>query len=147
MALFNFSPLYENWASTIARIIFGLIFLMSAFFKIPGTEMFAMQVEMSGTVGIPFPFLAVILAFILEVVGGVALVIGWHTRTAALALAAFVMLIAVFFYRNLSDQATFGLFMSCVTQAAGLIYLSVYGAQYAAVAKDPLPQHLKRENV
>lgn len=139
-----FSPSYENWAPVVVRVIFGLVFLMSAAFKIPGTESFAMQVEMSGAVGIPLPFVAVILAFVLELVGGVALVIGWRVRAAALALAAFVMLIALFFYRNLGDQATFGLFMSCVTMAAGLVHLSVYGAQFAAVAKDPLPQGMRR---
>lgn len=139
MKLPHFSAAYEQWAPVGVRIIFGLIFLMSAYYKIPGTESFAMQVGMSEAVGIPLPYVAVLLAFIFEVVAGVALVIGWHTRTAAVLLAGFVMLIAFFFYRNLSDQATFGLFMSCVTQAAGLVYLSVYGAQHLAVKKDQLP--------
>lgn len=145
MMKFYFSPAYENWAAAAARIIFGLVFLMGAFFKIPGTDSFAMQVEMSGAVGIPLPLVAVTLAFILELVGGVALVIGWQTRLAALALAAFVMLVAFFFYRNIgADQTVFAGFMSCVIQSAGLLYISVYGAQYAALAKDPLPQHVKR---
>ncbi len=101
--------------------------------------MFNMQVEMSGAVGIPFPYVAVLLAFVLEVVGGVALVIGWHARTAAVLLAGFVMLIAFFFYRDWSDQATLGLFITCVTQTVGLVYISVYGAQHLAVRKDPRP--------
>ena len=112
---------------------------MSAYYKIPGTEMFNMQVEMSGAVGIPFPYVAVLLAFVLEVVGGVALVIGWHARTAAVLLAGFVMLIAFFFYRDWSDQATLGLFITCVTQTVGLVYISVYGTQHLAVRKDPRP--------
>lgn len=144
MKLPHFSTAYENWVPVIVRIIFGLVFLMSAYFKIPGTESFAMQVGMSADVGIPLPFIAVLLAFILEVVGGVALVVGWQTRTFAILLAGFVMLVAVFFYRDLSDQVTFGYFMSCLTQAAGLAYISVYGAQHAAVAKDPLPHDLQR---
>ena len=124
----------------IVRIIFGGVFLMSAYYKIPGTESFAMQVGMSEAVGIPFPYLAVLLAFILEIVAAIALIVGYHTRTAAILLAGFVMLIAFFFYRNLSDQATFGLFMTCLTEAAGLAYISVYGTQHLAVKKDPLPQ-------
>ena len=140
MSLPHYSTAYEHWAPAVARVVMGLIFLMSAYYKIPGTETFAMQVGMSGAVGIPLPYLAVLLEFVLEVVGGIALVIGWQTRTAAVTLAAFVALIAVFFYRDISDQTTFGLFISCVTQIAGLIYISVYGAQYAAVSRDPLPQ-------
>lgn len=102
-----------------------------------------MQVEMSAAVGIPLPYVAVILAFILEVVGGVALVIGWQVRRFALVLAAFVMVIAFFFYRDISEDITLGHFMSCVVQAAGLLYASVYGAQHAAIAKDPLPRHAR----
>ncbi len=143
MKLPHFSATYENIASASARIILGLVFLMSAAFKIPGTAMFAMQVEMSGAAGIPLPLAAVALAFMLELLGGIALVIGWHTRTAAVLLAGFVMLIAFFFYRNLSDQAVFAQFMSCVTLASALVYLSVYGAQTLAVKKDPLPAHVK----
>src|SRR5688572_22825051 len=119
MTLPHFSPVYERWVPVLVRVVFGLVFLMSAFFKIPGTEMFAMQVQMSGAVGIPFPYIAVLLAFALEVVAGIALVIGWHTRTAAILLALFVMLIAAFFYRNLADQTVFAGFMSCVVQIAG----------------------------
>lgn len=144
MKLPLFSPVYEAWAPTIARVIFGLVFLMSAYYKIPGSESFAMQVEMSAGAGIPFPLVAVTLAFVFEVVAGIALVVGWQTRIFALLLAGFVMLIALFFFRNLSDQATFGLFMSCVTEAAALIYISVYGAQHFAVAKDQLPHGLTR---
>lgn len=140
MPLPHYSIAYERWAPVVVRVLFGLVFLMSAYFKIPGTESFMMQVEMSAAVGIPFAYLAVLLAFILEVVGGAALVVGYHTRTAAAALAVFVLLIAAFFYRDLSDQVTFGYFMSCLTQAGGLIYVSVYGTQYRAIKRDPLPR-------
>jgi putative oxidoreductase len=139
MVLPPYGRAYENWAPTLARVIFGLTFLMSAFYKIPGTETFAMQVQMSGAVGIPFPLVAVALAFILEVVGGIGLIIGWQTRPLALLLAGFVLLIALFFFRNLSDQATMGQFISCIGEVAALLYISVYGARYMAVAKDGMP--------
>lgn len=136
MILPHYTRAYENWVPVIARVFFGLLFLMSAFYKIPGTDSFSMQVEMSGTVGIPFPLVAVTLAFILEVIGGIGLVIGWQTRTFAFLLAGFVFLIAIFFFRGLSNQATMGLFLSCLAQVAALLYISVYGAQYMAVTKD-----------
>jgi putative oxidoreductase len=128
--------MYENWAPVVARVVFGLVFLMSAFYKIPGTETFTMQVGMSADAGIPFATLAVGLAFVLEVVGGIALIAGWHTRMAAAALAAFVVLIALFFFRDWSDQTIMGNFISCMTQAAGLLYVSVYGARHFAYAPD-----------
>ena len=141
MTLPHYSPAYETWAPVVARVVMGLIFLMSAYYKLPWTESFAMQVGMSGAVGIPFPYLAVLAAFALEVIAGVALVVGWHTRTAAIALAGFVLLIALFFYRGWSDQAVFAGFMSCVVQIIALVYISVYGAQHAAMRRDPLPRN------
>ncbi len=140
MTLPHYSKVYETWAPVIARVIFGGVFLMSASYKIPGTEMFTMQVGMSEAAGIPLPLVAVTLAFILEVVAGVALVIGWQVRTFAVLLAGFVVLVALFFYRNLADQAILTLFMNCVTLTSGLVYVSVYGTQSFAVKKDPLPK-------
>jgi putative oxidoreductase len=138
MLMPQYTRAYENWVPVLVRVFFGLLFLMSAFFKIPGTESFAMQVSMSGTAGIPFPLVAVTLAFILEVIGGVGLVIGWKTRTFAFLLAGFVFLIAISFYRDFSNQATMGMFISCLAQVAALGYISVYGTQRLAVTKDVL---------
>jgi putative oxidoreductase len=144
MKLSIFSPAYEAWVPVIVRCVFGFVFLMSAYYKIPGTETFTMQVGMSEAVGIPLPLIAVLLAFILEVVGGIALIVGWHVRIFAFLFAGFVLLIALFFYRDWSDQATFGMFMSAFTQSAALVYISVYGAQHLALKKDPLPHGLYR---
>lgn len=144
MILPHLTPAYEKWAPFVARLIFGAAFLMSAFFKIPGTEGFAMQVEMTAAAGVPLAPIAVTLAFVLEVVAAIALIIGFHTRTAAAALAAFVLIIAFVFFRNLSDMTQFQMFMSCLELTAGLIYVSVYGAQSVAAKTCQLPQGLTR---
>lgn len=147
MTLPHLTKPYETWAPVVARVVFGLLFLQSAFYKIPGTEMFGMQVEASAAAGIPFAMIAVTLAFILEVVAGIALVIGYNTRTAAAALIVFVALIAVFFGRNFSDMNQMMTFFSCIQLIAGLMYVSVYGAQKAAVATCPLPQGITKTGV
>ncbi len=144
MVLPHLTPAYEKWAPFIARIIFGGAFLMSAFYKLPGSEMFTMQVGMTDAAGVPFAYLAVVLAFVLEVVAGIALIVGFHTRTAAAALTVFVLIIAFVFYRNIADMTQFPMFMSCLELAAGLIYVSVYGAQTVAVKTCQLPEGLNR---
>lgn len=144
MKLPPFTHWYERWIPVIARVLLGLVFLMSAFYKIPGTESFAMEVGMTGAAGVPLPMIAVLLAFLLEASGGIALVIGWHARTFAFPLAMFSLLLGFVFYHNVADQATMGMFISCVTLMAGLLYVSVYGAQHAAVKKDCLPDGLTR---
>lgn len=145
MTLPHLTPAYEKWAPVIARVVFGLLFLQGAFYKIPGTEMFAGQVAMSEAAGIPFPMLAVALAFALEVVTGIMLVVGYKTRTAAAALIVFVALIAFFFGRNFSDMTQMMTFFSCAQLIAGLIYVSVYGAQHMAVRICSLPHGLAKK--
>ena len=138
---------YETWAPFVARVLFAGAFLMGAAFKIPGTEGFGMEAAMTAAAGFPFATVAVFLAFLLEVVGGIALLIGWKTRLFAFILALFVALLAVVFYRDFSDPMTMGMFVSHLTFIAGLLYVSVYGAQHVAVKACPLPKDLVRTGV
>lgn len=77
--------------------------------------------------GFPLPTIAVSLAFVLEVVGGVALIIGWRTRLLAFLLAGFVLILNFVFFRNIADQNTFAFFVSNLGLMAGLFYVSSYG--------------------
>ena len=130
---------YEIWAPVVARVAFGLQFLLGAAFKFPGTPMFSAEAAQTAAAGVPFATVAVLLAFVLEVVCGLMLVFGWHARKAGFVLALYVLLLALIFYRNVSDLMIMGEFVSHIAFIAGLLYVSVYGAQHVAVRKDPLP--------
>lgn len=127
---------FRAWAPFAARLILAGVFLFSAVFKIPGTESFAMQVGMAGAVGVPFPYLAVLAAFVLEIVAGAMLIIGWHARVAALALIVLTALIAFFFVTDLSDQAQWPVLFSCLELIAGLLFIATYGARSIAMRQD-----------
>ena len=134
----HFSPYvraYEHWAPIIGRVLFGVIFLISAYFKIPNTPGFVMGVSMSAMAGIPLPTIAVALAFLLELTGGIALVVGWYVRIFAFLLALFVLAIALFFFRNLTDQMQLGMFTNCLGLIAGLFYVSVYRTPVVGIAE------------
>ncbi|MEJ0053309.1 MAG: DoxX family protein [bacterium] len=140
MNLPHCSRAYEAWVPVVARVIFGGLFLMGAAFKIPMTSGFAGEAAMTAAAGVPFATPAVFLAFILEVVLGVALIIGWHARTAGFLLAIFTLILALVFYRDFSNPMIMGQFVSHLGLIAGLLYISVYGAQHVAVRRDVLPQ-------
>ncbi len=133
------TPTYEKWAPVVARILLGLYFFHASVYKIPTTESFDMVVQSAAAVGLPFPTVAVFLAFILEFFGGIALLAGYHARHVAVLLAGFLVVIALFFYRNIADPMQMGMFLNCIAVAAGLLYVSVYGAQNAAIKTCEMP--------
>ena len=64
---------------------------------------------------------------LLEVIGGVAIVVGWQTRWTALSLAGFCILSALIFHSNFTDQNEMANFMKNVAIAGGFLLLFVNG--------------------
>lgn len=64
----------------------------------------------------------------LEILGGIAIVIGFQTRIAAYALAAFSIAAAAIFHTNFADQMQMIMFMKNVSIAGGLLLLASSGA-------------------
>jgi len=132
----NYPPydaVYEDWAPVIARLLLAVQFAIGAFFKV---VMFSGQVEATAAVGVPFPTIAVGLAFILEVAGVIALLTGWQIRIITALLAPYVALLAVLFYHDWSNQMNMGLFFSHFGLIAALLYVSVYGARRFSLSTD-----------
>jgi len=78
--------------------------------------------ESMGVSGMLLPVVTV-----LEVVGAAALIIGWQTRWAAYALAAFSVVAGAIFHSNFSDQMQMILFMKNLAIAGGFLVLAVHG--------------------
>ena len=76
----------ENYALLVARILMALIFVVSGAFKIAG---FADTVGYIASKGLPFPAVAAVAAIIVELGGGLMLIVGWKVRWAALAMMLF----------------------------------------------------------
>lgn len=127
---------WEVGAPVVARLLIGGQFLMGALYKIPGTQGFAMEVGQSAAMGMPYASAYVTIAFALEVVCALAIILGWHARAAACVLAFFTLALAIIFYGNFSDPMTMGMFVSHMGLIAGLLFISVYGAKSFAVRKD-----------
>jgi putative oxidoreductase len=110
-------------ASLIARIAMALLFLPSGLFKIAGYSGTAGYMDSQGVPGVLLP--AVIAV---EVLGGLALLVGFQTRLAAWALAAFTLLAAILFHRNLGDQMQSVMFFKNIAITGGLLALAALGA-------------------
>ncbi len=105
------------------RILLGHIFLLAGINKISGYEGTAGYMEAMGVPGALLP-----LVIVLEIAGGLALIVGFKTKWAALALAGFTVLAAVLFHADFSDQTQMILFMKNWAITGGLLMVYVYGA-------------------
>jgi putative oxidoreductase len=105
------------------RILLGHMFLLAGINKISAYEGTAGYMEAMGVPAMLLP-----LVILLEIVAGLALIIGFKTRWAAIALAGFTVLAAILFHADFGDQTQMILFMKNVAITGGLLLVYVYGA-------------------
>ena len=113
----------EKVSQLVARLFLGHIFLLAGVSKISGYEGTQGYMDAMGVPGMLLP--AVIL---LEIVGGLAIIIGWQTKWASIALAGFTVIAAFIFHNDFSDQIQMILFMKNIAITGGLMLLAVHGA-------------------
>jgi len=120
----------QNPLSLAGRLLMALLFLPAGLMKIGG---FAGTVGYIGSVGLPMPSVAAAVAIVVEVGGGLALLAGFGTRFAALALALFTLVASFFFhaYWAAAPEAAMVqqlLFFKNIAVVGGLLTLAAHGA-------------------
>ena len=112
------------------RILLAALFIPAGISKISG---FAGTAGYIASKGLPLPEVGVVIAIAVEVLAGLALLFGFGTRFAALALALFT-LAATFIFHNYwtmpADQAMMQqlMFMKNIAVVGGLLVLAAHGA-------------------
>ena len=113
----------DKLLTPIARLFLGHIFLLAGISKIgqyAGTQGY---MEAMGVPGALLP-----LVIVLEIAGGLAIILGLQVKWTSLALAVFTIVSALIFHSKLSDQMQMILFMKNWSIAGGLLLLTVHGA-------------------
>lgn len=108
----------------VSRILLSFIFITAGWSKIGG---FAGVSAWVGSV-LPFPELITVLVIVIELVGGLMLLVGLKTKYAALAIGLFSLLAAFLFHLDFADQVQSGMFMKNLAIAGGMFYVTVFGA-------------------
>jgi putative oxidoreductase len=107
------------------RVLIAVLFLLSGLGKIAAP---AMTRGYIASARLPAPLLGYLIAVIVEVGGGVLLVIGYQTRIVALILAAFTVAAALAFHHDFSDQNQMIHFLKNVAITGGLLQVAAFGA-------------------
>lgn len=120
----------QNPLALAGRLLLALLFLPAGIGKLTG---FAGTVGYISSAGLPMPQVAAVVALVVEIGGGVALIAGFGTRLAALVLALFT-LVASFSFHNYwavpADQQFMQqlLFFKNIAVTGGLLTLAAWGA-------------------
>lgn len=111
------------------RLLIAGLYLPAGISKVTG---FAGTAGYFGSLGIPFPTTALVGTIVLEIVGAIAILVGFQTRLAALALAIFTVAATFLghaFWAFPADQAFVQqlMFMKNVAVVGGLLVLAAAG--------------------
>jgi putative oxidoreductase len=109
----------------VGRILMAAIFVISSLGKIAAPEGTQGYIA---SVGLPAAVLSYIAAIIIELGGGVLLLVGYRTRLVAAGLAVFSIASALIFHHAPGDQNQLFRFLKNLAMAGGLIQVAAYGA-------------------
>jgi putative oxidoreductase len=112
----------ESSAEITGRILLASLFLLSGLSKLGA---YGATAAYMSSAGVPAALLPVVIAT--EVLGSLAILLGWRTRVAAAVLAGFSLLTAFLFHNNFGDQIQMIMFLKNVSIAGGCLLLVANG--------------------
>jgi len=120
----------QSYAAPAGRLLLALIFIIAGAQKITGYSGTQAYMEMMGVPGALLP-----LVILVELGGGIALILGWQTRLVAFLLAGFTLLSGFIFHfipslglEGMEAQAQMISFMKNISIAGGMLMLVAFGA-------------------
>ena len=127
VALVKSGSFVANNAALIAvgRVLLSLIFILAGYAKLTGI---AGTAGWFGSIGLPFPTVVAVLVGLLELFGGLAILVGFQTRLAAVALALFTIAATLIAHLDFADQVQLLFFQKNLAIAGGLAVLAAFGA-------------------
>lgn len=114
----------------VGRLLLALMFVLAGFSKLGGIEGTAAYIA---SAGLPMATALAVIVGLLELVGGIAIMVGYHARWAALALGLFTLAASLLFHNFWSMPADKAfvqqlMFMKNLSVAGGLFVVAALGA-------------------
>ncbi|MCA0012654.1 DoxX family protein [Mesorhizobium sp. B292B1B] len=109
----------------LGRILLAVIFLLSGFGKLSALSGTAAYF---GGLGLPLPTVTALVVGLIELLGGLAILVGFQTRIAAWVLAIFTLATALVAHTGWADQMQMINFMKNLAITGGFLVLASSGA-------------------
>jgi len=120
----------KAYGPVVGRILIAPLFLLSGFHKLTA---FSAVAGMMAKAGMPYPEIFLVGATVLELGGGLMVLLGWHARWGALALILFTIPATLVFHNFWAVEAAhyrgqLNHFMKNLAILGGLVYIMAAGS-------------------
>lgn len=111
-------------AVLVGRILLSVLFILAGFGKLTAIGGTA---GWFGSIGLPAPTVVAVVVGLLEFFGGLAVLAGFYSRIAAVALAIFTIAASLIAHTDFSDMSQALFFQKNLGIAGGFLLLAVFG--------------------
>lgn len=112
-------------SAPLGRLLLSIIFLLAGSSKVTDA---GGTIQYIAAHGLPFPQLAYVVALVVEIGGGLLILVGYQARIAAAVLALFCVVTAIFFHFAPGDQGQMINFLKNLAMAGGFLMIVAHGA-------------------
>ena len=112
----------QELSAPIGRLFLSMIFIFSGFTKITGYAATQGYMESMGVPGMLLP-----LVIAVELLGGIAILLGFKARLVAILMAGFSVVSALLFHQFWIDESQMNPFMKNIAMAGGFLMIFVNG--------------------
>ncbi len=113
----------QELSAPIGRLFLSMIFIFSGFTKITGYAATQGYMEAMGVPGMLLP-----LVIAVELLGGIAILLGFKARLVAILMASFSVVSALLFHQFWIDESQMNPFMKNIAMAGGFLMIFAHGA-------------------
>ncbi|KQZ21781.1 hypothetical protein ASD50_05585 [Mesorhizobium sp. Root552] len=112
-------------AILVGRVLLSVLFILSGFAKLTAISGTA---GWFGSIGLPLPTVTAVVVGLVELLGGLAILVGFKTRIAAILLAVFTLAATAIAHLDFADQMQVLMLQKNLGLVGGFLLLAAVGA-------------------
>ena len=116
---------HGDHAALVGRLFYSALFIVYGCLKLTG---FAGTTAYMTRLGLPAPAVCAVIAVVLELGGGLLMLLGYQTRLVALILGIYVLIAALIAHRNFGDPNQMSHFFKNMAIVGGSFAFVAFGA-------------------